>query len=43
MAKKRKTLPKNFERLLKNADIQGLINVFDKWGIDARGGVSDKL
>jgi hypothetical protein len=38
MAKKRKTLPKDFESLLKNADIQELIKVFEKCEIDARGG-----
>ncbi len=40
MAKKRKTLPKNFNELLENSDIQELIAVFDKCEIEARGGYS---
>jgi len=40
MAQKRKTLPKDFEELLKKANIQELIQVFDKCEIEARGGYS---
>lgn len=40
MAKKRKTLPKNFEELLENTNIQELIEVFDKCEIEAKGGYS---
>lgn len=40
MAQKRKTLPKDFEELLKKGDIQELIQLFDKCEIDARGGYS---
>ncbi|WP_286926113.1 ankyrin repeat domain-containing protein [Flavobacterium sp. UBA4197] len=40
MAKKRKTLPKDFEELLKKGDIQELIQLFDKCEIEARGGYS---
>ncbi len=42
MAKKRKTLPKDFVEILKRGDIQEIINVFDKCEIDAYGGY-DKL
>ena len=38
MAKKRKTLPKDFSDILKRGDIQEIIGVFDKCEIDARGG-----
>lgn len=38
MAKKRKTLPKDFAEILKRGDIQEIINVFDKCEIDAYGG-----
>ncbi len=38
MAKKRKTLPKNFTEILKRGDIEELIHVFDKCEIDAYGG-----
>ncbi|MCF6406824.1 ankyrin repeat domain-containing protein [Chitinophaga filiformis] len=38
MAKKRKTLPKDFEELLKEGSLQGLKEVFDKCELDARGG-----
>lgn len=37
MAKKRKTLPKEFEDLLKKGDLQELKDVFTKCEIDARG------
>lgn len=37
MAKKRKTLPKEFEDLLKSGDVQALKDVFTKCEIDARG------
>ena len=37
---KRKTLPKDFEELLKKGDIQELIQLFDKCEIEARGGYS---
>lgn len=40
MAKKRTTLPKDFEELLKKGDIQELIQLFDKCEIEARGGYS---
>lgn len=40
MAKKRKTLPKDFEELLENSTVQELISVFDKCEIEARGGYS---
>ncbi|UUC44116.1 ankyrin repeat domain-containing protein [Flavobacterium cerinum] len=40
MAQKRKTLPKDFEELLKKGDIQELIQLFDKCEIEARGGYS---
>ncbi len=40
MATKRKTLPKDFEELLKKGDIQELIQLFDKCEIEARGGYS---
>jgi hypothetical protein len=38
MAKKRKTLPKDFEQLLVNSNLQELITIFDKCEIEARGG-----
>jgi hypothetical protein len=38
MAKKRTTLPKDFEELLSKGNLQDLKNVFDKCEIDARGG-----
>lgn len=38
MAKKRVTLPKDFEAQLKQGDIQALIGIFDKCEIEARGG-----
>jgi hypothetical protein len=38
MAKKRKTLPKDFEELLKKGDLEELKAVFDKYELDARGG-----
>lgn len=38
MAKKRKTLPKDFDTLLKKGDINELIAVFNLCEIDARGG-----
>ncbi len=38
MAKKQKTLPKNFEELLKNANLDLLKEVFKKCELDARGG-----
>lgn len=38
MAKKRKTLPKDFDTLLKKGDIKELIAVFNLCEIDARGG-----
>ncbi len=38
MAKKRKTLPKDFSDILKRGDIEEIIGVFDKCEIDARGG-----
>ncbi|THF48738.1 hypothetical protein E6C50_13350 [Flavobacterium supellecticarium] len=37
---KRKTLPKDFQELLKKGDIQELIQLFDKCEIEARGGYS---
>jgi hypothetical protein len=40
MAQKRKTLPKDFKELLEKANIQELIQVFDKCEIEARGGYS---
>ena len=41
MAKaKRKTLPKNFESLLKDGDIGKLKATFDTCSVDARGGVT---
>lgn len=40
MAKKRVTLPKDFEQLLKEADIQTLKDIFIKCTYDARGGYS---
>ncbi|MFC4292177.1 ankyrin repeat domain-containing protein [Sphingorhabdus arenilitoris] len=39
MAKKRKTLPKDFEELLHQSDIDSLKAVFDSCDINARGGV----
>ncbi|WP_052599836.1 ankyrin repeat domain-containing protein [Aureispira sp. CCB-QB1] len=42
MARKRKTLPKNFETLLKEASIEELIKVFDKCELDAYGGYGKK-
>lgn len=42
MPKKRKTLPKNFDELLKNDDIATLIAVFDKCELDAYGGYEKK-
>jgi hypothetical protein len=42
MPNKRKTLPKDFEDLLKKGAIQELIQVFDKCEIEARGGYSKK-
>lgn len=38
MAKKRVTLPKDFEELLKKGNLQELKEVFDKCELDARGG-----
>jgi len=38
MPKKRKTLPKDFAELLKSTDIQSLIQLFNKFELDARGG-----
>ena len=38
MARKRKTLPKNFEEMLETASLDELKAVFDKCLIDARGG-----
>jgi hypothetical protein len=38
MAKKRKTLPANFEDLLSKGHLQELIEIFNKCEIDARGG-----
>ena len=38
MAKKKKTLPKNFEELLTTGDIVALKSVFDQCEIDAKGG-----
>ncbi|WP_202703456.1 ankyrin repeat domain-containing protein [Flavobacterium sp. UGB4466] len=38
MAKKRKTLPKNFDELIKKKDIEALKKVFDTCELDARGG-----
>lgn len=40
MAKKRATLPKNFEQMLETASVEALIQVFDKCAVDARGGYS---
>ena len=40
MAKKRKTLPKDFEELLKKGNLQELKEVFDKCELDAVGGYS---
>lgn len=40
MAKKRTTLPKDFEELLKKGDLQELKDVFSKCEVDARGGFS---
>jgi hypothetical protein len=42
MAKKRKTLPKDFDDLLKKADLQELKTIFDTCEIEARGGYSKK-
>lgn len=38
MAKKRKTLPKNFKELIKENNIEELKNIFDSCELDARGG-----
>ncbi|MFD2921564.1 ankyrin repeat domain-containing protein [Terrimonas rubra] len=38
MAKKKKTLPKNFDELIKEKDIENLKKVFDVCELDARGG-----
>ena len=38
MAKKRKTLPKNFEELIEKKDIKNLIKVFDICELEATGG-----
>lgn len=38
MARKRKTLPKDFEELLKSGDIQVIKKVFDKCDLEAYGG-----
>ncbi|MGO1544393.1 MAG: hypothetical protein ACTHXA_08640 [Gulosibacter sp.] len=38
MARKRKTLPKNFDELLITAPFEDLVAVFDKCELDARGG-----
>lgn len=38
MAKKRKTLPKNFEELIEKKDIESLIKVFDICELEATGG-----
>ncbi|MGQ2982731.1 ankyrin repeat domain-containing protein [Flavobacterium sp.] len=38
MAKKRKTLPKDFAEILKRGDIEEIIAVFDKCELDAYGG-----
>lgn len=38
MARKRKTLPKDFDKLLTSASLEELIAVFDDCEIDARGG-----
>lgn len=40
MAKKKKTLPKDFEELLNKGNLQELKEVFDKCELDARGGYS---
>lgn len=40
MAKKKKTLPKNFEKLLSKGNLQELKEVFNKCELDARGGYS---
>lgn len=37
-SRKRKTLPKDFEELLKKGDIAELISIFDRCELDARGG-----
>ena len=38
MARKRKTLPKDFDKMLSSAPLEELIAVFDRCEIDARGG-----
>ncbi len=40
MAKKRKTLPKDFEALLQNSSVEELIKLFDTTELDAKGGYS---
>jgi len=40
MAKKRTTLPKDFDELLKKGNLQELKEVFSKCEINARGGYS---
>jgi hypothetical protein len=40
MPRKKKTLPKDFEALCKQGDIEALIRVFDTCELDARGGYS---
>jgi ankyrin repeat protein len=40
MAKKRTTLPKDFDELLKTADLPTLKAIFEKCALDARGGFS---
>ncbi|RZJ63829.1 MAG: ankyrin repeat domain-containing protein [Flavobacterium sp.] len=42
MAKKRKTLPKDFSEILERGDIQEIISVFDKCEIDATGGYGNQ-
>lgn len=38
MAKKRKTLPKNFNELIETGDLEAIKEVFEKCELDARGG-----